>query len=481
MKNNALLTSPTLTALLLALAFSSSVRGRSLPVVREDSLCRDSVYRRVIRQGSTSLSCYLSYPQGVSSVLRGYGNNAYELGKLGEFIRTALSDTLIYVRNVRVCGYCSVDGNYASNEQLARKRSLGFRDFLFQEYPFLKQYGITAGWIGEDWDRLRGLVAASDLNERDEILQIIDKVDVFSGREKLLMDLNGGSAYRNMEKHFFPLLRRVELTVEYDLRRMIEERYRRKLSEEEFLVLLEREREQSRMVQNRLKKELEELKVLRAADSVACARIAALGAVEYKVSTALSDKPVTTRKRPWLGISTNLYSLCGFTTEGERTALMPNLEIECFIFSRWSVAASVLYSYLDFGQNEFWGVSSYTVEPRFWLSGSNTYRGLYLGFYLRAGDFDIRRNATDGVTADNGTGIYYEGGCSGGYILPLSHRWMLRAGVSAGYRSVREKRYEIDQDSHYFLDRKTGGNFSLTEISLSIGFRLGTRKEAKHE
>ena len=65
--------------------FTSRVYAQTAPA--GEGLYRSSVYRRVIRQGSASLSCYLSYPQGGSLVLRGYGNNSYELGKLGEFIR----------------------------------------------------------------------------------------------------------------------------------------------------------------------------------------------------------------------------------------------------------------------------------------------------------------------------------------------------------------------------------------------------------
>lgn len=455
--------------IILVLSFLASVFSASQiyaqTVSQPERFYRDSVYCRVINEGSTSLSCYLSYPQGGSFVLRDYGNNSYELAKLGEFIRAALSDTLIYVRSVRVSGYSSVDGIYSSNELLARKRSLGFRDFLFQEYPFLKRYGITTDWVGEDWEKLRSLVAASDINERDEILQIIDKVDVFSGREKLLMDLNGGAAYRNMEKLFFPLLRRVELTVEYDLHRIIEDRYQRKLTEEEFLVLLEQERTKARFNEERLKKELEELKAQRMADSMTCARVV----IFHKGETSIR------KKHAILGLSTNLYSLCGFTLQAKRTTFMPNVGIEYFAFRHWSLAASALYSSLDFGQDEFWGISAYTVEPRFWINGNGKYRGFYLGLYGRAGDFDIRRSVVEHVTTDNQTGTYYEGGASLGYVLPLSRRWYLEAGVSGGYRNVKAKVYDVEQSQYYFVRNESESRMRLTDIRFSVGYRLGNK------
>lgn len=482
-----------LFSFLVSVLSTSQVYAQRVP--GREGLYRDSVYRRVIGQGSTSLSCYLSYPQGGSSVLRGYGHNAYELGKLGEFIRAALSDTLIYVRSVRVCGYCSVDGNYASNEQLARKRSLGFMQFILSEYPFLRRYGIRADWVGEDWDQLRSLVASSTLNERDEILQIIDQVDIFSGREKLLMDLNGGAPYRMMEQLFFPLLRRVELTVEYDLHRIIEERYRRKLNDREFALLLEQEREKARREEERLLAEQRALKEKWQADSLAVEETARAQQASARESARRADEAAAAAYRrrreaareasaartehrklyPLWGVKTNLYALAGLTPQGERTTFMPNLEIEYFAFGRWSLSASALYAYWDFAQGEFWGVTSYTLEPRFWFSPTGLCRGLYTGLYARTGDFDIRRSVVESVPTDNRTGTYYEAGASLGYVLPLSRHWYLEAGVSGGYRRVRDKVYDVEQDKHYLVRNQSQSRLRLTDIRLNIGYRLGKK------
>ena len=49
-------------------------------------------------------------------------------------------------------------------------------------------------YVGEDWERLRELVEASTLPGRTEVLAVIDNTDIFKGREKKLMDLQGRSA-----------------------------------------------------------------------------------------------------------------------------------------------------------------------------------------------------------------------------------------------------------------------------------------------
>lgn len=432
-----------------------------------DDFSRDSVYFRAISQGSATLNCYLSYPQNGSEVLRSYGNNSYELGKLGEFIRHSLSDTSVYVRNIRLCGYSSIEGSYLSNEELAGKRSLLLRRFLLNEYPFLKRYEIITDSEGEDWKTLRSLLLNSDLDEKEDVIQIIDHIDIFEGREKQLIDLNKGRAYRNIERLFFPLLRRVEVVVEYDLQRTIEERYHRKLSESEFLILLEQEREKGRLSEARLQKELEELKALRAADSVAHSRI-------VFNSFKQPDRPIKPRKKMFLfGVKTNLYSLAGFTLEEGRTTFMPNLEIEVFPFPHWSLSASLLYAYRDFSQSEFWGVSAYTIEPRFWFGSNRKYHGLYMGLYGRAGDFDIRRDVQNGVTMNNRTGSYYESGITAGYALAITPRWILEAGIAGGYRHAGTKVYEVNQDKHYFIKNEAVNKLKLTEIRLNIGYRFG--------
>lgn len=194
-------------------------------------LYRDSTYRRVIKEGTANLDCYFSYPQGGWQIQRGYGGNARELERLDKFMRSSFADTLIYVRQITLTGYCSIEGSYAANEKLAHDRANGFRNYLDTEYGLARRFPVEVRYVGEDWDRLRQLVEASTLPGRAEVLAVIDNTDIFKGREKKLMDLQGGVPYNLMLAELFPLLRRVEIRVEYDLHRIIEERYRRKLTD----------------------------------------------------------------------------------------------------------------------------------------------------------------------------------------------------------------------------------------------------------
>ena len=52
----------------------------------------------------------------------------------------------------------------------------------------------------------------------DAALSIIRNVGIFNGREKQLMELRGGAPYRDMLRHFFPRLRRLEVSVRWNIR-----------------------------------------------------------------------------------------------------------------------------------------------------------------------------------------------------------------------------------------------------------------------
>ena len=49
-------------------------------------------------------------------------------------------------------------------------------------------------WIAEDWKGLTDLIVGSEMAFKESVLDIIRTVDVVDGRERMLMDLAGGTA-----------------------------------------------------------------------------------------------------------------------------------------------------------------------------------------------------------------------------------------------------------------------------------------------
>ena len=429
-----------------------------------DTLYRDSTYLRVINEGSTRLNCYLSYPQGGWRVESTYGNNSSELARLARFIRTSLSDSLIYVREITLTGYCSIEGSYAHNERLARRRANGFRNYLDSVFGLSRRYPVRTSYVGEDWERLRSLAdSCASLPSRREVLEIIDNTGIFDGRERKLMALHGGVPYNFMLSELFPLLRRVEILVEYDLHRIIEERYRRKLSASELQEILAHERavaaaEQERLAELRRlaaesRQRAEQLRLaeehaeqLRLAEQRAAeAEQERLRAEQLRLAEERAEQLRRAEQRrnlavPLFSIKTNLYALSGMTPGFSHTSFTPNLSAEFFFAGRWSAVASAAYADWSYGNGRsYWGISAYRLEPRFWLRSGGVYHLFYVGVYGQSGDFDNRSTSDSRLSSGTGncTGTYLEGGVSAGCHLHDGEAGILIVKDNVLYRSFQ--------------------------------------------
>lgn len=448
-----------------------------------DILLGDSTYRRVILSGQDSLNCYLSYPLGKYEVLRNFGTNAGELTHLEGFVRRAFSDTLIYVHDVQLTGYCSIDGTYAANERLSINRVDGMKQYLDKEYGFSSRYPVVANSVPEDWATLDTLVAASAYPWKEEALQIIRGTDEFDSRQYKLMQLDDGTPYRVMLEKFFPSLRRVEIKVVYDLKRIIERRYNRKLSDTEFRAILSREQQKAEAEELQLR-ELTEKQKQAEAEARAREREEQQRREEQirqqqerwearrKAEEAERERIREERRKfvPAFGIKTNLVSWAGVTPEFEHTTFMPNLAAEAFFLKRFSAELSAVYSNFSFGSGKFWGVSGYSLEPRFWLKGDGHYKGFFFGVYGQAGDFNVRRGEAE--TPSNHTGTYFDAGVSVGYYLPITKRLGAEFGLRGGYHSANSQSYDIRGDVNYLNGTDDANRIGLTRINVSLSYRF---------
>lgn len=115
---------------------------------------------------------------------------------------------------ITVTGYSSPEGNYQSNDVIAKRRAEALRRFLETKYNSTL-VEIRTEWVAEDWDRLSDMVRASDMADKDRILDIIDNVDIFKGREIKIRALSGGKSWAYMLKEFFPKLRCASCRIGY--------------------------------------------------------------------------------------------------------------------------------------------------------------------------------------------------------------------------------------------------------------------------
>lgn len=170
---------------------------------------------KVASATTESVVLYFDYPIGKDDIHPDLKNNRYEIDKIDRLIAPLQRTHFTSVKSIRICGYCSPDGNYGDNERLAEARSRFFSIYL------RSMYGIPRGLIevssvAEDWEGLVDLLMRDNPPYRDAALRVISHYGIFNGREKYLMELQGGSPYKDMLRHFFPKLRRIEVIVRYE-------------------------------------------------------------------------------------------------------------------------------------------------------------------------------------------------------------------------------------------------------------------------
>jgi hypothetical protein len=462
----------------LLLSCGGGVYGSPLQEDNPDRECRDSVYRRVIEDGVLTLSCHFAYTRNSSDINTLLKDNLRELGRLDAFIRTAVSDTALCVRRIRLSGYSSIEGTYAVNERLARDRARIFRNYLDVKYRLSEKLPVDVSWVAEDWSGLYDMVFDARFDGREETLRLIETVDIFRGRETLLMRVRGGRVYNLLLNQYFPRLRRVEIRVEYDLQRMLQRTYSKTFSEQDFERALEQERARLREeIRHEVKESLPPI------DTVITypgGKFGILGLGEiYSITHTEEERPAEEYpayglRFPAWAVKTNVLQLAGFARGVGYTAPLFNLSVERFFTRAFSVEVGMDYANHPYNKGkEFQGLTGYRIEPRFRLKHRRSFPGFYLGAYAQAGDFNLRTLRTDtDLQTGNLTGKYYEAGLSGGFYIPLSRHWGFDAGVRGGYRRDKGIAYEVEDDGNHYLYDRIERSLRLSAVILSVSYRI---------
>lgn len=160
---------------------------------------------------------YIDYPLGSDNILPDYRNNRTELQKLDSLLFPFSAGDYSSMEHIRVCGYASPDGTYIDNERLATSRAGFFASYICSTYG-IPRFRLETTSVAEDWEGLSVLLQSEQPPYAATVLSIIQHAGIFNGREKQLMDLRGGEPYRDMLHRFFPRLRRLEVSVRWNIR-----------------------------------------------------------------------------------------------------------------------------------------------------------------------------------------------------------------------------------------------------------------------
>ena len=161
---------------------------------------------------------YLDFPVNKMTIYPDYRKNPEELRKIIATIDLVKNDQNTRITEIDIVGYASPEGSYNSNARLAQGRSEALKKSVQELYKFDKNI-IKVTSVPEDWQGLRNYVANSDLDQKEEMLSLLDNEQLsYDARELRLRTFEGGKAYATLLNECYPALRHSDYTVRYVVR-----------------------------------------------------------------------------------------------------------------------------------------------------------------------------------------------------------------------------------------------------------------------
>lgn len=138
---------------------------------------------------------------------------------LKELIQLSVDADSVTVTGARIEAYASPEGEITLNEDLASDRANSAATSVTRE---MKRKKLTADEAfydlvpkGEDWQGFKTLMQASDIEDKNLILRVLEMYSDKNKREEEIRNI--AKTYNEIEKEILPALRRSQLVVSYDV------------------------------------------------------------------------------------------------------------------------------------------------------------------------------------------------------------------------------------------------------------------------
>ena len=120
------------------------------------------------------------------------------------------------LKNVEVAAYASPEGGFKFNDKLAGKRQSVSEAYVDKQLKAAKLRGanVDAHYTAQDWDGFKRLVQASNIQDKDVILRVLEMYKDPAEREQQIRNMSAG--FRELADGILPELRRSRLIINYE-------------------------------------------------------------------------------------------------------------------------------------------------------------------------------------------------------------------------------------------------------------------------
>ncbi len=365
-----------------------------------------------------------------------YKDNAAQISEFISFLKQVLADSTLHVTDINFSGTASPEGSYELNKKLAKGRMEAF-ERLIRSQVEIPDSLVTYNDDYIHWELLSSLVEASDLPQKDKILEIIhEKAEIvdYIGNRSIdrrvlrLKELDGGKPWKELNKHFFNRMRNAS-TASVTYKRKEFTSYSPTLKEIDL-----------------------------AYEPGAPIRPDFVQPLELSPSSQWHRRILLKTNALGWGLA------------------ISNAAVEIDLFKHWSFNLPVYYSAWNyFSSTVKFRTFSIQPEVRYWLSGRND--GLFAGAHFGLTYYNIATNGDYRTQDHNGTSPSLGGGLAVGYRLPISkdNRWKVEFSAGAGVYGLHYDRFH-NYTNGLRVDTKKKTYFGLDQLSVTFSYSFHLKK-----
>ncbi len=120
------------------------------------------------------------------------------------------------LKNVEIQAYASPEGGFSFNDKLANKRQGSTEDYVNKQLKAadLADANVDAHYTAQDWEGFKQLVQASDIQDKDVMLRVLEMYKDPEEREQQIRNMSEG--YQELATSILPELRRSRLIINYE-------------------------------------------------------------------------------------------------------------------------------------------------------------------------------------------------------------------------------------------------------------------------
>ena len=375
-----------------------------------------------------------------ADINKDYMGNEAVLERIVEWAENIQKDSTVNIVSVEFCGAVSPEGSVQFNHWLSVARMTALEKYVRSRVDIPEEI-ITRSDHYIAWDELKDMVLASDLPNKDDIMQILNSENTSTGnaldsRIGALKAMDGGKTWRIIFNRYFIHMRNA------------------------YMVIVTEKNE--RYYAQKLKIE----------------KVQQSAAIPYTATTDIKKEPFVRSYVP-TPLPVDVPNMYVKTNAVGLALLSANAGVEFELGRYMSVNVPVYYSAVDYFSTtvKFRNLST-QPELRVWPMTNK--KGLYVGAHMGVGYYNFAFNGKNRYQDFEGKTPAIGGGLSLGYRLPISKdkRWNVEFALGAGVYPIY---YDVFQNVDDVRDgqlqeTRKGTYIGLDNVMVGVSYRIPMKK-----